>query len=69
MPRFEVPSLKFRGAIARAMGEVHEHHDRRRDISGTIACPWCKASLRFTVLMDGKSRGTCTGSCGVRWVQ
>lgn len=65
--RFEPPSLKFRGAVARAMAAAYEHRKRDEDYSGRMQCPWCKATVSFTVTPSGISRGQCSAACGVRW--
>lgn len=67
--RYESPSLKFRGAVAKAMADVYERRQRDKDVTGTIPCPWCKARVSFTVFPSGKSHGQCSAACGVRWLQ
>lgn len=66
--RYESPSLKFRGAVARAMSEAYERRQPGKDVSETMKCPWCKSTVSFTVQPTGRSRGQCSSGCGVRWM-
>lgn len=66
---FESPTIKFRGFVARAVAAAHARRDPGQDVSGTFDCPRCHSTVRFTTLMDGKSRGTCAQAGCVRWVQ
>lgn len=67
--RTESPSIKFRGALARAIEQVYHRREPGKDVSGTIPCTWCSAKVSFTVMPSGMSRGHCAGACGVRWLQ
>jgi hypothetical protein len=65
--RFEVPSIKFRGAIAQAMAKAYERRDRLKDVSSSFPCTWCPGTVKFTTLIGGKSYGRCSSNCGVKW--
>lgn len=68
--RFEPPSTKFRGALARTMNKVYEQRKPGGDVVGQVECEWCrKGKVSFTVFPSGLSRGQCAGNCGVRWTQ
>ena len=68
--RFEVPSIKKRGAIANAMAAAHKQRKTGGDVTGKIPCPWCRGgSVSFTVSPSGMSRGRCNSGCGIEWAQ
>lgn len=61
-------SIAWRGKVAEAVNQVHQHHNPQRDVSGRITCPHCRAPLQFTVQRDGHSRGQCASRDCIRWV-
>jgi hypothetical protein len=67
--RFEPPTIKERGQVARTMNLVHQHKPQHGEASGTVKCERCGASVRFTILASGISRGQCANNCGVKWCQ
>jgi hypothetical protein len=69
--RFDPPSIKQRGALAKAVNQVYERRDERnrQDVSGRIPCTWCTGQVSFTVFPSGLSFGSCTSGCGIRWTQ
>jgi hypothetical protein len=69
MSRFEPPSIRERGQLARAIAAVQQHKPEHGESSGKITCTRCGAALRFTIDSSGISRGQCIGNCGVRWCQ
>lgn len=67
------PSMALKRAAVRLFSSdlvplAVNKRNRRADVTGRIECPWCRSSVRFTVLMNGLSRGHCT-SCQLRWCQ
>lgn len=60
-------SLAWRGKVAEAVGQVHQRHDRAKDVTGRIACPHCRSPLQFTIQRDGHSRGQCLSAGCIRW--
>lgn len=56
-------------ATARAMAAVQQHRKPGQDVTGRIPCTKCGAPLRFTVLMNGLSRGHCVAGNCLRWNQ
>jgi hypothetical protein len=65
--RFEPPSIKERGQVARAMAAVQQHKPAVGESKGKLQCPKCRGGLRFTIFSNGISSGQC--SCGIRWCQ
>jgi hypothetical protein len=62
MPRYEPPSIKFRGALARTMAAVQEQRKADEDVTGKVPCQWCTGKVSFTVFPSGASRGRCAGA-------
>lgn len=60
-------SLRWRGKVAEAVSQVHQHLDRDRDVSGRIPCPACGSGLTFTIQPNGRQRGHCASSGCMRW--
>jgi hypothetical protein len=60
-------SIHFRGKLARAIEQVHQHQDKHRDVSGRIDCPHCRSPLSFVIQKDGHSRGQCASAGCIRW--
>ncbi len=65
--RFEPPSIKERGQVARAMAAVQAQKPAQGEAKGNLACTRCGGALKFTIQSNGLSSGQC--SCGVRWCQ
>lgn len=65
--RHEVPTIAFRGKIAQAMAKAYEERQAEGEHRGTMKCTHCGSSLSFAVAPDGRSRGHCSASCGIRW--
>lgn len=65
--RFEPPTIKERGQVARAMAAVQAHKPQAGELAGRITCPRCGGALTFAIQSNGISRGHCT--CGVKWCQ
>ena len=65
--RFEPPTIKQRGQVARAMELVHKHRPEHGEHQGRITCPRCGAGLTFTILSNGISRGQCAAAACIRW--
>jgi len=60
-------TIAWRGKVADAVNQVHQHLDRTRDVSGRINCPHCSSPLQFTIQRDGHSRGQCASAGCIRW--
>jgi hypothetical protein len=65
--RFEPPTIKERGHVAKAMAAVQSYKPANGEAKGSLTCPRCTGSLKFAILSNGVSRGQCT--CGVKWCQ
>ncbi len=70
-PRFNTMA----GPTARAMAAVKGEHCQpptyrpAQAVSGSMPCPRCGGSLKFTVAPSGTSTGRCTSAGCVRWVE
>ena len=67
--RFDPPTIRERGQLARAIAAVQEHKPQHGEATGKISCTRCGASLRFTINCKGISRGMCTSAGCIRWLQ
>lgn len=68
MLRFEPPTIKQRGELARMMDAVHRHRPANGEASGTMRCT-CGGTLHFNIQSTGVSRARCSAGCGIRWCQ
>jgi hypothetical protein len=66
--RFEPPTIKERGELARLMDAVQRHKPEHGEASGTLRCA-CGGTLKFNIQSNGISRGTCLAGCWRRWQQ
>jgi hypothetical protein len=67
--RFQVPTLRERSQVIKAMTAVQEHKPQHGEASGRIQCTRCGAGLQFVIQSNGLSRGRCAAACGVVWNQ
>jgi hypothetical protein len=69
--RFQVPTIRERGQLARDQNEafldVQRRRDSAQDVSGRLKCPHCGAPLQFTIQRDGHSRGRCARPRCIDW--
>ena len=61
------PTIAWRGKLAQAVHQAHQHRDPEREVSGRIRCPACGSPINFTVQRDGRSRGQCSAAGCMRW--
>lgn len=69
MTRFEPPTIKQRGSIARAVASgMHEAGEaiRRGETAGRLTCRHCGGFIRWSG-GGGRTEGTCVGCREVRW--
>lgn len=64
----EVPTIAWRGKVARLMAAVQQEKPAQGERTGKIRCI-CGASLTFNIQATGSSRAHCSAGCGVRWTQ
>lgn len=69
MIRFEPPTIKERGQLARTMNLVYLKRPEYGEAQGTVTCQKCNGTVHFIIYANGISRGRCANGCGVKWCQ
>ncbi|HSV45117.1 MAG TPA: hypothetical protein VLJ58_04920 [Ramlibacter sp.] len=67
--RFEPPTIKERGAVAKLMAHAYEQRQPGQDVKGQAQCPRCRSRVNFTVFPSGLSYGNCVSAGCIRWTQ
>lgn len=68
MSRFQVPTIRERGHVAKAMAAVQVYKPKHGEAFGYVICPRCgTVGLRYKIQSSGISQGRC--GCGLTWCQ
>lgn len=67
--RFEPPSIKQRGQVAKVMAHAYDQRQPGQDVKGQTDCPRCRSRITFTVFPSGVSFGNCVSAGCIKWHQ
>lgn len=65
--RFQVPTIKERGQLVRAIAAAQAFKPVTGEFKGRITCTRCGSGLNFSILSNGISRGQCSAAGCIRW--